>query len=249
MLEYIEQIYRLERLKYKQECALSILRKDLQGGRYREYPKLEKVPSLGRNITGLGTLLCLLYILAHGGINGGTVIALLLGLVFLFFFIGEQGLYAKRSRRARVAYRNDSYLFAKYHARFCDNTATLNQLKSGQIQTLNILLDYYDLGIIGPKYRGLIPISSFYDYLESGKCKTRGEAYSRYEYAKMMGLVPDALPKNPNKIKDTQPSLYDALVDAGKARSDLYSIVDETARINLEATRKLEKHAADWKTL
>ena len=240
-LEYIKQIYELEQLRYKQERALSILRKDVSGERYRSLPKRQKVPSFGRNITGIGTLLCLLYILANGGINGKTVIAFLLGLVFLFLFIGMQGVYTKKSRRAARGYELDVMAVARANARLQDNTTFLNQLKSGHIQTINTLLKFYDLGIIPPRYRGLIPVSSIYDYLESGKCRTLDEAYQRYDYAKAMGLVSDTLPKNPNKVKENQHALWAALVGAGNVKSQRYSIADETARINLEATHKYSK--------
>lgn len=50
--------------------------------------------------------------------------------------------------------------------------------------TRNALDSLYELGIIHKKYRNLVPIASFYDYFDTGRCfvlKGPGGAYATYE--------------------------------------------------------------------
>ena len=62
-----------------------------------------------------------------------------------------------------------------------------NALKKGKYEleeTKKLLNKYYDLGVIYPKYRGIVPICQIYEYLESGRCFSLwgpGGAYNLYE--------------------------------------------------------------------
>lgn len=51
-------------------------------------------------------------------------------------------------------------------------------------ETENVLDQYYQLNIIYPKYRGLVPVCTIYEYLKSGRCSTLTGphgAYNLYE--------------------------------------------------------------------
>ncbi len=56
----------------------------------------------------------------------------------------------------------------------------------------DILKQYYDMNFIYPKYRGLVPISTIYEYLESGRCFSLvgpNGAYNLYESELRSNLI------------------------------------------------------------
>ncbi len=59
-------------------------------------------------------------------------------------------------------------------------------------QTKNILQKYYNMGFIYPKYQGLVPICTMYEYLESGRCFSLigpHGAYNLYEEELRMHVI------------------------------------------------------------
>ena len=59
-------------------------------------------------------------------------------------------------------------------------------------QTKKLLQEYYDMGFIYPKYRGLVPICTIYEYLESGRCFSllgHEGAYNLYENELRMNTI------------------------------------------------------------
>ncbi len=81
-------------------------------------------------------------------------------------------------------------------------------------QTLN---EYYSLNIIFPKYQGLVPVASFYEYLASGRCDgltgVHG-AYNKYEEELRQNLIIaklDTVIQQLESIKGNQFMLYQAI--------------------------------------
>ncbi len=59
-------------------------------------------------------------------------------------------------------------------------------------QSLDSLNAYYDAGIIYPKYRGIVPITTIYEYIASGRCTAlegHEGAYNLYESELRMNLI------------------------------------------------------------
>lgn len=59
-------------------------------------------------------------------------------------------------------------------------------------QTKKILQEYYNKGFIYPKYRGLVPMCTIYEYLESGRCFSllgHEGAYNLYESELRMNTI------------------------------------------------------------
>ena len=79
------------------------------------------------------------------------------------------------------------------------------QLDRAQLQEL------YNANIIHPKYRGLIPVSMFYDYVDTGRCSTltgHEGAYNIYESELRDQIIFDTLGKINNNISDMKKSMY-----------------------------------------
>lgn len=82
-------------------------------------------------------------------------------------------------------------------------------------KTVAILKEYYEKDIIFPKYRAFVPISSIYEYLVSGRCKTLPEAYNKYEEELRQNIIIEKLDTIINKldrIEQNQYMLYDAIL-------------------------------------
>lgn len=87
----------------------------------------------------------------------------------------------------------------------------LNQAKILYQQTASTLKQFYDLEIIYPKYRGLVPISMFYEYLSSGRCSRldgHEGAYNIYEQELRMNLILSKLDDIIERLDQIQESQY-----------------------------------------
>ena len=93
--------------------------------------------------------------------------------------------------------------------------------------TKECLVRFYNMEIIMPKYRNLIAVSSFKDYLDEGRCyELSGHegAYNLYNIeARLDKIVTqlDAVISNLSEIKYNQYSLYQAVKESGE-RTNLY---------------------------
>lgn len=72
-------------------------------------------------------------------------------------------------------------------------------------QTKQLLKKYYDMGFIYPKYRGLVPICTICEYLESGRCFSllgHEGAYNLYESELRMNMIIGKLDDVINRLDD-----------------------------------------------
>lgn len=100
-------------------------------------------------------------------------------------------------------------------------------------QTKEILKQYYSLGFIYPKYRGLVPISSLWEYLESGRCFTLlgpDGAYNLYESELRSNLIL-------SKLDD----ILDRLDDLSAGQRALAAAITESNRKISELSRSLDR--------
>ncbi len=98
-------------------------------------------------------------------------------------------------------------------------------------RTKNNLSILYSLDVIYPKYRGMVPVCSFYEYLCSGRCnKLEGHegAYNIYEMELRQNIIIaklDSIIYKLDQIKDNQYILYTKLNDINKNVSLMYNTV------------------------
>ena len=72
-------------------------------------------------------------------------------------------------------------------------------------ETSNILNDYYNIGILYPKYWGLVPVSTIYEYLISGRCSSltgHEGAYNLYELELRMNIIIGKLDEIIERLND-----------------------------------------------
>lgn len=112
----------------------------------------------------------------------------------------------------------------------------INELEMQKNATLETLNKLYSLDIIYPKYRTLIPVIMFCEYLESGRCsQLEGHegAYNIYESELRQNIIIAKLDDVINRleqIKDNQWMLYDAIERGNQKVSQLCSATYESAK-------------------
>lgn len=102
------------------------------------------------------------------------------------------------------------------------------------LETKNLLKKYYNDDVIFPKYRYLIPISSFYEYLISGRCdclEGHEGAYNIYENELRQNIIIgklDDVIQRLDQIERTQYMLYSAIKEGNKKIDRLTDDVNKT---------------------
>lgn len=121
-------------------------------------------------------------------------------------------------------------------SRKCDIlNKNISEAKVNYIQTSRVLNDYYNIGIIFPKYRGLVPITMFFEYLSSGRCsQLEGHegAYNIYEQELRMNLILNKLDDiivRLDQIQENQYMLANAIKESNKTAQKIYSVVSNCA--------------------
>ncbi len=91
----------------------------------------------------------------------------------------------------------------------------------------NTLKQYYDLNIIHPKYRSLIPVTSFCEYLETGRCsQLEGHegAYNIFENEIRLDKIAtqiEVVIQHLDRIEQNQYYLYQTISDSNKKISQV----------------------------
>ena len=100
-------------------------------------------------------------------------------------------------------------------------------------ETKNTLEAYYRKDIIYPKYRSLIPISSFCDYLQSGVCETlegHEGCYNKFDLEVRLDTIIsriDDVIDNLDQIKFNQHTLYEEVVKCNEKLDNLSTGISE----------------------
>lgn len=180
----------------------------------------------------------------------GVVIGILVAWLWCFFIqspMGDDGYfyevrasryhYSKmiegnentRAIRRRITAQNDQVIGKL--------TPIVQKSRQELQQTQDLLQQYYNLGVVYPKYRGLIPICTIYEYIESGRCVSLtgpDGAYNLYERELRMNLIIDKLDTVIDKldsIRKSQYMLYEAIQTSNEQLARLSNAVD-----NLQST-------------
>ncbi len=102
-------------------------------------------------------------------------------------------------------------------------------------QTVEILSKLYSMGVVYPKYQGLVPISMLYEYLASGRCsQLQGHegAYNLYEMEIRMNLIISKLDEIIYKleaIKNSQYMLYQAIQESNQTAKHICNTIVESS--------------------
>lgn len=94
-------------------------------------------------------------------------------------------------------------------------------------ETKQALDKYYSLGFLYPKYRGLIPVSTIYEYLESGRCFSlvgHEGAYNLYESELRMNAIIGKLDDIIDRLDDISSSQRLLAQEIRKSNSQLSRI-------------------------
>lgn len=107
----------------------------------------------------------------------------------------------------------------------------LQRIESLYSATQTVLNKYYSYDIIYPKYRDFVAVSTFYEYLSSGRCTSLAEAYNMYEdelIKKLMLRKLDDIIERLDSIRDNQYMLYTAIQDINNNTRKLTEIMSKS---------------------
>lgn len=112
----------------------------------------------------------------------------------------------------------------------------IETVKAEQFSIAQALDELYSLGIVHPKYRSLIPVTMFCEYIETGRCSelTGHEgAYNIYEQEMRMDQIItqiDTVIKKLDDIQETQYALYSILSESNRTLNRIESKNSEMIR-------------------
>lgn len=119
--------------------------------------------------------------------------------------------------------------------------AEVNYLRDVSMKkTRDTLMQLYSADIIFPKYRNLVAISSFYEYLESGRCSTltgHEGAYNIFENEIRLNHIIqqlDIVIKKLDEIKNNQYMLYDAIKESQKQNDKIVREIKSIKNQNID---------------
>lgn len=100
----------------------------------------------------------------------------------------------------------------------------LYEMQQMRNETMQLLSDYYSLGQIHEKYRGLVPMASICEYIESGSCDTLKEAYNKFDLESRLGTIIsklDIVIAKLDSIAANQHLLYYAIEESNRGISSM----------------------------
>lgn len=117
-------------------------------------------------------------------------------------------------------------------------------------KTHSLLQKYYDLNILYPKYRGLVPVAMFVQYFASGRVsKLEGHtgAYNLYEYELLQNVIIsklDTIISKLDQIRDAQYELANALQESNQQISRLsYRMDVANQHLEVQAYNTMQTNA------
>lgn len=233
--EYIEKVKELEVGRYQLMQMENLISNELYQLTHLEYTRFEvekRVDGMDllfddiiENGGGIGVIgAIIILVISRGNIS----IALKFGIIF--WIIGAS-LYVRNSI-SKNKKENDSIKERNQKIHYSNTLRRvnaegnrkvlipiLNSMLEKRKETENVLEKLYSLNIIYPKYRGLVPICSIYDYLCSGKCyalEGHEGAYNLYDYELYQKQIITQLDKINQKLDiviQNQYSLYTAITE------------------------------------
>lgn len=168
------------------------------------------------------------------------------GAGFFIYVFCSGGIKKDAEARARNKHvnENNKYIEAKNQEIFAKSQAQLELLQleishaeNALHETQDVLNKFYHSNVIYKKYWGIVPISTFLEYFESGRCQTLPEAYDRYEQDLVLNRILtkfDDIIQCLDKIEGNQYMLAESLRESNQSIQRLSSIASSQ-------TQKLEQ--------
>lgn len=131
-----------------------------------------------------------------------------------------------------------------YRVRTSNLQSQLTIAKEHYNRTHVTLTQFYNAGIIFPKYRSLVPVSMFYEYFASGRCSSlegHEGAYNIYEQELRMNTIINKLDdiiSRLDAIQENQYMLANAIRESNRTAQRIYDMV-------MDCSSKLQSIAAD----
>lgn len=257
LIMYIEKLYLLEKSKYEQTLLLQKLISNRQMLKNQNEMKISyytnkrkigyhnNVPEYGVAGGFYGLIIGLLagiftditfssnlkgfMIFGFGGVAVGV------GIAFFENMFANVNIDKENNR----INRENQNLQIQHHNLIKNNEKKLQNLQDGiaiiqnkLCETQRVLDTYYKRDIIYPKYQGFIPISSFLEYLKSGRCDSlmgHEGAYNIYENEMRLNLIitkMDDVIRQLENIRSAQYMLYDAVTNANSVINKLVQRMD-----------------------
>ena len=257
--EYLGIVYDMEKSVYSQERLIERLKDKVEKLGIVKYEKPKYLKKSEVILSVLGVIIGIVlgfwtfdYIKsdAEGFVKW---IIVFWGIIFSFvFFIGGIGSLFDISdaNRKYIAETNRITLELKQKAILQTQIIALQEKLNESKRTLNYI---YSVNIIHPKYRGLIPVSSFYEYFTTGICEQLGGAdgaYNKYDIESRLDKIItqlDIVISKLDQIKSNQFMLYSAIKDVQNSNQKLYDSIENmsnTLNFNMDKIKELQKQDA-----
>ena len=122
--------------------------------------------------------------------------------------------------------------------------ANIAAVEKQRDETRSRLETLYSVNIIHPKYRGLVPVGSLYEYIDTGRCETlegAQGAYNIYENEVRLDRITtrmDVIAAKLDAIQGTQYMIYNAVVEGNRRTAELLESVSADMRLAAETSRE-----------
>lgn len=172
------------------------------------------------------------------------VLSCLVGVIVLFVFGMKEYRITKRQDE-QIARENEEIKLNSQQA-ILSNQKYINNVLIPEREKLRLiykrtdalLTNLYSINIIGEKYRDLVPVSSFYEYLKYERCDALtgvNGAYNKFEdelYKRQILLKLDEIITKLDEIKANQFMLYNAIKDSQQQTKNLFDDLHHQMSIN-----------------
>lgn len=158
----------------------------------------------------------------------------IIGIGGLVFFSGIILYESEREAYSSQLDAYNTYQNSRPLARTLD--VEIDELQKKLSQSRAVMSAVYSYNVIYPKYRNLIAVSSFYDYLMSGRCDTlegHEGAYNIFETESRLDKIItqlDTVIAHLEQIQRNQYMLYNAIQDSNRQTQQLYLAVERSAQ-------------------
>lgn len=239
--EYIKRVFQLEILQYEQTKVCSDIRQtisEIQNKQSTPLKKKESYDVFGNLVLGgsIGVIFAFIYLIIDALKPRGlgrwnamrslekTIIIFLVVSIIVFLI----GIFITKPNNKKIA-RDNKIIEQKNAVDFQRRVKYCEQLKQRLtvaeqtlFDTQKVLNTYYGKGIIFPKYRNLVAVSSFYEYLSSGRCTNlegHEGAYNLFENELRLNIILvklDDIIERLDDIRSNQYALYAAISKSNK---------------------------------
>lgn len=166
-----------------------------------------------------------------------AVLAAVLTIAFKIYLVAKRNKQTEKANQAIHLQNTADQVVRDQHCHALKQKLALAEHSLSQ--TKQTLIAFYNTGVVYPKYRNLIAISSFHEYLASGRCSIlegHEGAYNIFENELRLNLIlvkMDDIINRLEEIRDSQYMLYSAIKQSNettrKLSQSLQNIDNNTA--------------------